>query len=224
MERYSGNRVVAGERGPDRVDSTRLDDRAGQQTSIDVDVFLSWLKAVSEEKEAEGTLGSGQRYEPVGETLSVFFFERMREEFKPALEAWIDTGPLVDDDAPPTTFVMDGYIVAAAVEAQDKLTEAEGHTDAALAASQNSDNHVLTAVALALAVAIFFSGVSSKLAAFRNQQLALVLSAVIYLGAGIVLAFLPKVAPVLGRFNRHQGREPLDLPRASGEVVVRPDP
>jgi hypothetical protein len=192
--KWSGIQAIEFSRGnAARIESTRLDDRAGQQTSIDVDVFLSWLKAVSEERQAEGTIGSGEGYEPVEGTLSAFFFERMRPEFKPALEAWIDTGPLVNDDAPPTPFVMEEYVLAAAVEAQEKLTEAKGHTDAALTANQNSDNHVLTAVALALA--IFFAGVSSKLAAFRNRQFAIGLSAVIFLGAGIVLAFLPKVAP-----------------------------
>lgn len=174
-----------------RVESTRLDDRAGQQTSIDVDVFLSWLEAVSNER--GGVTDPGQGYEPVEGTLSAFFYDRMRDEFKPALDAWIDTGPLVNEDAPRTPFEMEEYELAAAVEAQEKLTEAKEHTDAALTANQNSDNHVLTAVALALA--IFFAGVSSKLAAHRNRQLAILLSAVIFLGAGIVLAILPKISP-----------------------------
>jgi hypothetical protein len=193
--KWSGIQAIEFSRGnAARIESTRLDTAAGQQASIDVDVFLAWVGAVAEERQAEGVSPEpGEIYRPTEGTLSAFYFERMRPEFRPALEAWIETDPLVDEDAPRTPFEMDQYVLAAAVEAQQKLTEAGEHTDAALTANQNSDNHVLMAVALALA--IFFAGVSSKLAAVRNRQFAILLSAVIFLGAGTVLAFLPKVTP-----------------------------
>lgn len=177
-----------------RLESNRFDTRAGQLASIDVDVFLAWLSALSEEirnGEVQGAPGEG--YVPTEGTLSAFFFERMRDEFRPAFEAWLETRPLVEPDAPATPFQMPEYALADAAAAVEKLDQAGAHSDAALTANQNSDNHVLTAVALALA--LFFAGISSKLAARRNRVITISLSVVIFLGAAIVLATLPKVSP-----------------------------
>lgn len=177
-----------------RVESTRFDNRAGQLASVDVDVFLSWLEAVSDELDSGlEVIAPEGGYVPLEGTLSVFFFERMRDEFRPALEAWLDTRPLTNPDAPATPFLTDEYQLEDALAADAMLEEAGQHTEAALQANQNSDNHVLTAVALALA--IFFGGVSSKLASQRNRWLAISLGAVIFLGAATTLALLPKVSP-----------------------------
>jgi hypothetical protein len=177
-----------------RVESTRFDTRAGQLASVDVDVFLSWLEAVSDELDrGVAVIDADGSYVPAEGTLSSFFFERMRDEFKPALEAWLDSRPLDNPDAPATPFLTDAYQLEDALAADAKLEEAGQHTEAALQANQNSDNHVLTAVALALA--IFFGGVSSKLASQRNRWIAIALGAVIFLGAAITLGFLPKVSP-----------------------------
>jgi hypothetical protein len=178
----------------DRVESTRLDTRAGQLTAIDTDVFLSWLAAVDTEVRAgELELVPGAGYEPVEGSLSAFYYERMRDEFRPALDAWLATRPLVNPDAPKTPFELEQYALADAQAAQQLVRRASAHTDAALTANQNSDNHVLTAVALALV--IFFAGVSSKVVSVRNQRTTLLVSLVVLVGAAVTLALLPKVAP-----------------------------
>jgi hypothetical protein len=82
-------------------------------------------------------------------------------------------------------------VLADAEEANRLLEEAETHAEAALSANLNSDNHVLTAVALALA--IFFAGVSTKLDGRTSRLIAISLSTVIFLGAATVLVLLPKV-------------------------------
>lgn len=177
-----------------RVESTRFDTRAGQLASIDVDVFLSWLEAVSNElDEGLEVIGTDGSFVARQGTLSNFFFERMRDEFKPALESWLEDRPLTNPDAAATPFVKGEYQLADARTADAKLTEAREHTDQALQANQNSDNHVLTAVALALA--IFFGGISSKLEVRRNRWIAISLATVIFLGAAVTLLILPKVAP-----------------------------
>lgn len=177
-----------------RIESTRLDARAGQLASIDVDVFLSWLEAVSNETDQGlGVIAPDGSFVSKEGTLSSFFFERMRDEFKPALQSWLDDRPLTNPDAPTTPFVTGDYQLADARNADGKLEEAREHTDQALQANQNSDNHVLTAVALALA--IFFGGISSKLEARRNRWIAISLATVIFLGAAVTLLLLPKVAP-----------------------------
>jgi hypothetical protein len=176
-----------------RIESTRFDTRAGQLASIDVDVFLSWLEAVNDEVDRGLEVVGPDGYVPLEGTLSSVYFERMRDEFRPALQAWMDSRPLSDPDAPATPFVTDAYQLEDAMAASAKLVEAGQHTEAALQSNQNSDNHVLTAVALALA--IFFGGVSSKLASQRNRWITISLGALIFLGAAVTLAILPKVSP-----------------------------
>lgn len=177
-----------------RIESTRLDTRAGQLAAIDVDVFLSWLSAVNDDlSEGIEVIGPDGSYVQVEGTLSDFFYERMRDEFKPALESWLDARPLSNGDAPRTPFVMEAYQLDDALAADVKLEEAGDHTDLALQANQNSDNHVLTVVAFALS--IFFGGISSKLEAQRNRWIAIALAAVIFIGAFIAIGLLPKVAP-----------------------------
>jgi hypothetical protein len=176
-----------------RIESTRFDTRAGQLASIDVDVFLSWLEAVNDEVDRGLEVVGPDGYIPLEGTLSSVYFERMRDEFRPALQAWMDSRPLSDPDAPATPFVTDAYQLEDAMAASAKLVEAGQHTEAALQSNQNSDNHVLTAVALALA--IFFGGVSSKLASQRNRWITISLGALIFLGAAVTLAILPKVSP-----------------------------
>jgi hypothetical protein len=177
-----------------RIESTRFDTRAGQLTTIDVSVFLAWLEAVNDEiRNEEIVLEPGTGYQPTPGTLSAFQYERMREEFRPAFDAWIDSRPLTNPDAPPTPFALPEYVVADSVAADAALDQAAGHTDAALVANQNSDNHVLVVVALALA--IFFGGVSSKLDITRNRLIAISMAVVIFTGASMTLAFLPKVNP-----------------------------
>jgi hypothetical protein len=176
-----------------RIESTRAETRAGQLRVVDVDVFLDWTAAVAAEVQAgTTTIGEGG-YQPGEDTLSRFYYDRMRDEFKPALEDWLETRPLQNPDAPETPFQMDSYRLADLDAAEVHLAEAGEHSEAALAANQNSDNHVLTAVALALA--LFFAGVSSKLSDHRNRMVAITLSVVIFLGSAIVLIALPKVSP-----------------------------
>lgn len=176
-----------------RIESTRFDTRAGQLTSIDVNVFLSWLGAVSDEiDQGIPVIAEGGGYVPVEGTLSAFYFERMRDEFKPALDAWLEARPLTNPDAPKTPFVTEEYSLTDSQMAQAKLDEAGEHTEAALQSNQNSDDHVLTAVALALA--IFFAGISSKLEEKRNRWIAIALSTAIFVGAAWTLAILPKVS------------------------------
>lgn len=177
-----------------RLESTRFDDRASQLAAIDVDVFLSWLEAVSDEIDS-GTMVVDPEtgYSPVQGTLSAFFYDRMRDEFKPAFDAWLEARPLLNPNSPKTPFQMELYVLADAEEADRLLEEADSHGKAALTANQNSDNHVLTAVALALA--IFFSGVSTKMDGRTSRLIAISLSTLIFIGAATVLILLPKVRP-----------------------------
>lgn len=177
-----------------RVESTRVDALANTQRSIDVDVFTAWLDAVAEEI-SEGVIPPVREsgYEPVDGTLSAFYYERMRDEFRPALDAWLGTDPLNSPDAPRTPFEMEEYQLAASVEADKLLEQSAVDRQDALDANQNGDNYVLTTVGFALV--IFFAGVSSKLNERRNRWIALGVALFLFTGGLIAVVLLPVVKP-----------------------------
>lgn len=175
-----------------RVESTRADSLANGQRVVDVDLFTSWLDAVATEIR-EGTIPpvSEAGYQPQPNTLSNFYFERMRPEFRIALDAWLATDPLNDPDAPATPFAMEEYRLEADVVADGLLNDAEVHRQAALDANQNGDNYVLTTVGFALV--IFFAGVSSKLEFLRNRRIALGVALLLFLAGTAAVVALPVV-------------------------------
>ena len=177
-----------------RVESTRVDSVANTQRSIDVGVFTSWLDAVAAEVDA-GEIPPVREngYQPVDGTLSAFYYERMRDEFRPALEAWLAADPLNDPGAPRTPFAMEEYQLAAAMEADDLLEQSAQDRQDALDANQNGDNYVLTTVGFALV--IFFAGVSSKLSERRNRWITIGVALVLFTGGLIAVFSLPIVAP-----------------------------
>jgi len=193
--KWSGEQATAFSRaGATRTESTRFDTRAGQQAGVDVAIFTSWLDALNTDVvNGSITLNPGVVYQPVDGTLSGFLFERVRDEFKPAFEAWLVLYAADRTTAPSSPFEMEEYVLANAVEASRLQDVADQFAADAAQANQNSDDYVLTVVAFALV--LFFSGVSSKLASERNSNLATGLAMIFFLGATIVLFSLPKIWP-----------------------------
>lgn len=177
-----------------RIESAKADGLANTQRSVDVNVYTQWLEAVAEEI-AEGVIPPVREagYQPQEGTLSAFYFERMRPEFRTALDAWLETAPLTNPDAPPTPFAMEEYQQAAAIQAEELVTQSEEHRQNALDANQNGDNYVLTVVGFSLV--IFFAGVSSKLKETRNRWLALGVAMALFVFGLVALALLPIVQP-----------------------------
>ncbi len=177
-----------------RVESTRADAVANTQRSIDVNVFTAWLDAVATEI-ANGDIPpvAEAGYHPVDGTLSAFYYERMRGEFRPALDAWLATDPLTSVDAPKTPFEMTEYQLESAQKAEKLLEDAAVDRKDALDANQNGDNYVLTTVGFALV--IFFGGVSSKLKERRNRWITLTVALLLFAGGIVAVVLLPVVAP-----------------------------
>lgn len=177
-----------------RVESTRADTTAGRQTVIDVELFTDWLNALNDElRTGEIELTAGTRYSPRAGSLSAFYFQRMRDEFKPALEAWLETRPLLDPDAPASPFEMNEYVLVEAERADALLLDAQASREKALEANQNSDDYVLTTVQFALV--IFFAGVSSKLTDQRNRWIAILLAVGLFVWGVISVLSLPIIWP-----------------------------
>lgn len=175
-----------------RVESTRASTEAGQLAAIDVNTFTSWVAALSAEERA-GT-PSGLRpdgtYTPQRATESGFLFDRFRDEFRPAVEAWLATRPLDNPDAPRSPFAMPEYRLEAQDRSADLEQRAEELVAMARAANQNGDNYVLMTIMFALV--LLFAGISTNLDNPRAQQ-ALVIAATIVLIAGAaIVATFPK--------------------------------
>ena len=122
-------------------------------------------------------------------TLSGFLFLRFREEFTPAVLAWLASEPFLNPDAPPSPFDMPEYDLAARQLAEDLQDEAEQFAQDARDADQTSDNYVITTVLAALV--LFFAGVSTKLIRPRNRVLLLSLAIIVLIGTMIRVFSLP---------------------------------
>lgn len=193
--KWSGEQATSFSRaGAARTESTRWDTLAGQQAGIDVALFTSWLDAFnSDVTEGQIERTPGQVYQPTDGTLSGFLFDRFRDEFRPAMQAWLEAFAENPDTAPPSPFAMEEYVVAAAITADELQTEADQHAADASQANQNSDDYVLTVVVFALV--LFFGGVSSKLAQQRNRYISIIAAVLLFVGATVILFSLPKISP-----------------------------
>lgn len=161
-----------------RIESTRASTEAGQLSEVDVLTFTQWVDA----------------YAAGDSRLADFYFQRFRPEFKPAMRAWVATRPLKKANAPPTPFAMPEYVLASSNEAEDLLATAEAETAKAREANQRSDNYVLALVLFA--TALFFAGISTKLAAPRQRIAVLVLGYTFFVATAIWVATFPVTVSV----------------------------
>ena len=156
-----------------RIDSTKAAGLANTQTEVDVATFTQWINAYAQRQTR----------------LTNFYFERFRKEFRPAVEAWVATRPLRNPKAPLTPFAMPQYKLAARAEAERLEAEAEVSAADARRDIQRASNYVLGVVLFASA--LFFAGISTKLASPRIRVAMLVLGCVVFLVTAIWLATSP---------------------------------
>jgi hypothetical protein len=176
--------------GASRTESTRYDTRGGQLAQIDVAMFTDFVSAYLNDL-SSGAIEpfDGVAFNPTPGTLSGFLYLRFRDEFRPAMDAWLATDPGNNPEAPPTPFAMPEYQVREFIEADRLAADADEAGIAAREANQNSDNYVLTAVLFA--AVLFFSGVASKLEN-RWNRLAVNLVGIIGVVIGaVILISLP---------------------------------
>jgi hypothetical protein len=172
--RWNGEQTKAGAKtNAIRLDAVRAQGLAEAQTQVDVATFTQWVDAYARDEK----------------TLTTFYFDRFREEFKPAVNAWIATRPLRTEGAPLTPFTMPEYQLAAADEAERLDAEAEASAATVRENIQRASNYVLGVVLFA--VALFFAGMSTKLGAQRLRVITVALGCVIFLGTAIWIATFP---------------------------------
>ena len=172
--RWNGEQAKAFSRASAlRIESAKADDLANSQTQIDVATFMQWVDAYAQEDTE----------------LATFYRDRFRAEFKPVADAWIASRPLQNPEAPLTPFAMPEYRVEAREEAARLETEAEASAAQARTNVQRATNYVLGVVLFA--AALFFAGMSARLASPRLRRTLLAFGVVIFVGTVTWIATFP---------------------------------
>ena len=163
--RWNGEQAKAFSRAAAaRVESAKAAALGNAQTQVDVATFTQWVDAYALERTQ----------------LADFYFARFRTEFKPAVDAWVATRPLQNDEAPLTPFAMPEYRLAAQEEADRLEADAERWSAAARENVQRATNYVLGVVLFA--AVLFFAGISTKLRTLSLRRVLLGFGAALFLG------------------------------------------
>jgi hypothetical protein len=127
-----------------RTESVRMSNKALQLVTIDVNMFTEFAAAYSNQDEF----------------LYNFLMARFRPEMKAAVDAWIETQPLINPDAPPSPFDMAEYQSEAQDESDRFLEEVDAHLEEARLNDQRADSYILLTVIFASV--LFFGGMSTE--------------------------------------------------------------
>ena len=172
--RWGGVQAVAfGKANALRTQAVKADARADTQTAIDVEVFLDWVTATRAKDEA----------------LAAFLRRRMRDEFKPALDAWLArrTAPQAVPDGTP--FEQPSYRLASRVDAERYSRGSAAASERAREANQTANNFVFAVVFFASTLAL--SGLSGRFAGSVTRLSVAALAAIMFLCGAVTLALLP---------------------------------
>ncbi len=172
--RWNGEQSKAGARANAlRIDSAKAAGLANSQTEVDVATFTQWVNAYAQHHAQ----------------LTGFYYKRFRQEFRPAVNAWIATRPLKNPDAPLTPFAMPEYKLAARAESARLSASAEVFAAAARRDIQRASNYVLGVVLFASA--LFFAGMSTKLTTPSLRVAMLAIGCAVFLLTALWIATSP---------------------------------
>jgi len=149
----------------------------GQYSTVDVITFIEYVNALNHDDE----------------NIADFYYQRLRPDFKPAVDAWLETNPFENVNAPPHPFVMSEYQKTFSENAEQFLAKSTVKTQEAATANENSDNYVLLTVIFS--VLLFLGGIQKKVKVASNLFL-LIACMVTFSLATISLLSLP-IAPKL---------------------------
>jgi hypothetical protein len=135
-----------GESAKFRTESIRATILANSEVIIDVQLFTSWVNAISEGDQAQ----------------AAFLKERFREEFRPAFDAWIAKGK--DDPINPfptgTPFDLPEFNISNYNESHRLEEKAKAAFDRGKEANTNGDTYISHTVLFA--IVLFFCGIYSR--------------------------------------------------------------
>ncbi len=172
--RWHGEQAMAfSQANAARIESTRASGLESRQVLIDVTTFAQWADAYAQ--------GDSE--------LADFYRQRFRDEFRPAVEAWIATEPLQNPAAPQTPFTLPEYSLASSEDAARLETEAAAHSEEANDDIERADRYVLCVVLFA--ASLFFAGMSTRLRMGRARAVVLACGYALFLGTVAWIATLP---------------------------------
>ena len=153
----------------------------GQYSTVDVITFIEYVNSLHSEDEE----------------LIEFYYQRLRPDFKPAVDAWLETDPFENPDAPPHPFVMSEYRKTFTEEAELYFAKSAEKTEEALVANTNSDNYVLLTVVYS--ILLFLGGIQRKISIIGNKFL--LLTCLVAFSLATVGVFSLPIAPeiILGQ-------------------------
>jgi hypothetical protein len=126
-----------------QAQSIRLTNDDNTLRTIDVNMFLSWVQAASENQTGR----------------MVFLEDRFRDEFRPAFNEWLQAAK--PGEIPQgTPFSLPSYSLKTSRELEQLKLNMSVNLDIVRQANANSDSYILTTVFGALV--LFFAGVSGK--------------------------------------------------------------
>lgn len=145
----------------------------GQRTGLDALLFVEYIKAL-QNNDSE---------------LADFYLERVRPELKVAIQAWLETNPFENPNAPPHPFVMPEYEKTFAEESAKFAKESEMKLQEAQQANQISDNYVMLTVLFASV--LFIGGIIIRFSSKKLRLMVLIPGLIIFAVAIAALAFMP---------------------------------
>jgi hypothetical protein len=161
-----------------RIDAARAQGLAQAQTQVDIGMFFQWVNATADDDDE----------------LADFYRDRFRPEFQPAFDAWLDTDPLTNADAPPSPFAMDEYQLQARAEAE-RLDEEEQQAGVIVRRNvQRAANYILGVVMFS--IALFFAGMSAKLRTPGTRKALLAVGCIVFVGTLAWIATFPILVSV----------------------------
>lgn len=158
-----------------RIEASTQTGRADARTTLNVDLFSSWIEATAREDRR----------------VADFYRERFPPELARAFEAWIATEPLTSPDAPPSPFAMDEYRPPGEAEAAAASARADGKFQEALDNNRQGDRYTLLTVLFASV--LFFAAMSGRFASQAARWGMLGLGSALFVVGAVLLASFPKL-------------------------------
>jgi hypothetical protein len=143
-----------------RTNAAQQRTAANQFRLADLSIFEAYIGATLEENEE----------------IADFYFERFRDEFRVAYDAWDVLDPLNNPDAPASPLGMPDYQLAQDAEAE----RLEARADELFADGEEANNisDIYTLTTLLFAAVLFFAAISERFEYFRAQVILLVIAGI----------------------------------------------
>jgi hypothetical protein len=145
-----------------RTESVRASNIANSQEIVDVQVFLSWINAVSKNDSVQAK----------------FLEERFREEFRPAFNAWIAGANETNPIPPGTPFELPEYSLAKNNESVRLEDQATATYNSGKDANTNGDLYISNTVLFA--IVLFFCGIYTRWDSIRIRRGILLMTLLVF--------------------------------------------